>query len=225
MRAMMKKEYLHAAERTVDQVLNTNLIQQLRLSDEQTAFLKDLLKKKGATGVEMVLALMAGEDETRMAELGKTMKQEKESIEAQIKAFLGEDAYQLLERQEDSQTERSRLKDYQKKFESAGQPLSSEQENQLLLAMYDERRQFPFQYDYNDASKFDYEHLHFTEEKFNVFFQEMEQLNEKILARARDILTAEQLDRFRGLQQEQLEKSRMTIKMTQALFPTKGARR
>ena len=224
MRAMLKKQQLEAAERTAGQILNADLVQRLGLTDEQAAFLKELFKKKAATGVEMVMALMSGElDDARMAELGKTMKQEKEAADAQIKAFLGEERYQLLEWQENSQTERGRVKEFKARFESAGEPLSSEQENQLFLAMYDERRAFNFQNDYNDASKFDYERLQefLTEEKFNVFFQEMEQLNEKILQRAQAILTPEQLARFGGMQQDQLEKSKVTIKMTQALFPTK----
>lgn len=228
MRAMMKKQQLEAAERTAGQILNADLVQRLGLTDEQAAFLKELLKKKAATGVEMVMALMSGElDDAQMAELGKTMKQEKEAAEAQIKAFLGEERYQLLEWQENSQTERGRVKEFKARFESAGEPLSSEQENQLFLAMYDERRAFNFQNDYNDASKFDYERLQefLTEEKFNVFFQEMEQLNEKILQRAQAILTSEQLARFGSMQQDQLEKSKMTIKMTQAFFPTKRTQR
>ena len=224
MRAMMKKQHLEAAERTVGQIVNTDLVQRLELTDEQAAYLKELLKKKAATGVEMVMALMSGElDAAPLAELGRTMKRETEAADAQIKAFLGEERYPIFEWQENSQTERGRVKDFKAKFESAGQPLSSEQEKQLFLAMYDERRGFNFQNDYNDASKFDYEHLQefFTEDKFNVFFQEMEQLNEKIFQRAQVILTPEQLERFGGMQQDQLDKSKMTIKMTQALFPLK----
>jgi hypothetical protein len=225
-RAMMKKQQFEAAERTIGQMINADLVQRLGLTDEQATFLKELLKKKAATGVEMVMALMSGElDDAAMAELGRSMKREKEAAEVQIKDFLGEERYPIFEWQENSQTERGRLKDFKAKFESAGQPLSSEQENELLLAMYDERRRFHFQNDYNDASNFDYEHLQefFTDDKFNVFFQEMEQVNEKILQRAQNILSAEQLDRFRGMQQDQLEKSKMTIKMTQALFPIKRA--
>src|SRR5262249_51815663 len=158
MKAVMKKQQMENVERTVKRIVNAELVQKLGLSAEQATYLAELLKKKYGPGADLTIELMAGElSDPQMAELGRQFKKQIADTDAQIKAWLGDDAYKTFDWQEKSQEERSRVKDFQKKLANTAQALDPEQENQLLLAMCEERQNFPFRVDYRDPLNYDYE--------------------------------------------------------------------
>jgi hypothetical protein len=221
MKAMMKKQQMENVERMAGKIVDADLIAQLGLNPEQAGYLKELLKKKYGPGADLTLELMAGElSDAQMAEMGKQFKQQMAEADGQIKSFLGEDVYKTFEWQEKSQDERARVKDFQKKLSGLGQTLTPEQQDGLLRAMYEERQNFHFKVDYSDPLNYDYEHLHefFGADNFERYFQEMEQLNGKIAQRADAFLTPEQSAQFKTTQQDQLDKGKVTVRMTNALF-------
>jgi hypothetical protein len=196
--------------------------QKLKLEDQPARELRELLKKKQQPAIELMLALMSGElDQGEAASRGEEAKRQRAAADAQIKDLLTKDQYDYLDWYERSDTERSRVREFRSQFSDAGQPLSQEQEQQLALAMFDERQKFQFTIDYHDPSAFDYSRLdeYFNEANMNRFFEEMEQLNDKTLTRVQSILGPDQLSEFQRLQQEHLEKGKTTVRMTQALFP------
>src|SRR5258706_2594193 len=153
--------------------------------------------------------------------MGLRAKQERTAADADIRNLLGKDGYDYFDRYERSDAERGRVRGFRSQFADAGQPLSSDQEQQLIAAMYEERQKFRFSIDYDDPGSFDYTHLdeYFSEENMNRFFAEREQLNEQTLARAQTILAPDQLPEFERLLREHLERGKTTVRMTQALFP------
>jgi len=221
MKAMMKKQQGENIARLTDKLLDADFVQRLGLNAEQTTYLKELVKKKYAPGGDLTIELMAGElGDSQMAELGKQFKQQMAETDAQIKSFLGDDAYKTFEWQEKSQDERERLGKFQAKLTNQGQPLTPEQHDGLLRAMYEERQGFQFKVDYGDPLNYDYEHLHefFSPDNFERYFQDMEELNVKIAQRAEAFLTPEQTAQFKAVQQDQLEKGKVTVRLTNALF-------
>jgi hypothetical protein len=222
---MMKKQQMENVERQAGKVVNAEFIRQLGLNSDQATYLKELLKKKYGPGADITMEMMAGElGDAQMAELGRQFKQQMAEADSQIKAFLGEDAYKHFEWQEKSQEERSRVKDLQKKLADLGQPLAPEQEAALLAAMVEERQKFKFKVDYSDPRNYDYEHLHefFGEENLEHYYRDMLQLNEQISQRAQAFLTPEQSNHFKTMQQDQLEKGKVVVRMTNALFGKRG---
>jgi hypothetical protein len=227
MKATLKKQQVENVERMANKVVNAGLIKQLNLNADQAGYLKELLKKKYGPGADISIELMAGElTDAQLTELGKQFKQQIAEADSQIKGYLGDDAYKIFEWQEKSQEDRSRVKDFQKKLSGLGQSsLGPEQEDGLLRAIYEERQNFKFQVDYRDPLNYDYEHLRefFSEENLNIFFHDMERLNENILLRVQALLTPEQSAAFQTLQQDQLEKGKVVVRMTNALFGRRAA--
>jgi hypothetical protein len=225
MREVMRQEAKAGVQRTVKQIVTTNLIEQLGLNDEQTATLKNLVADKGMLGFDFLLPLMAGElDDAGLAALGRQTKAAFAAVEEQIKAFLGEDGYSTFQWFEKSQPERERVSEFATKL--ADPPLDSAVQEQLLALMYQERVAFHFTTDYNDTSQIDFEHFHefYAEDRLNNYYQEMEQLNERIVARARDLLTPEQTVQLGDALKAHLRKGKYVAKTTNALFgkrPTK----
>jgi len=221
MKAMMKKQQRENVERMVNKIVSPELVKQFNLSGEQAGYLKELLQKKYGPGADLTMELLAGElSDAQMAELGKQFKQQIAEADSQIKTYLGDDAYSSFEWQEKSQEERSRVKEFQKRLRELGQPLAPEQQEQLLRAMYEERQSFPFRVDYRDPLNYDYAHLHefFSDDNFDLFFHDMEQLNEKVFQRLQAVLTPEQLAELQTMQRDQLEKAKVTVRMTNALL-------
>jgi hypothetical protein len=100
--------------------------------------------------------------------------------------------------------------------------LAPEQESQLLQAMTEERQNFKFATDYSDQSKLAADPASFfTEEKVSRFQQEREQLQQRYLARAADILGAEQLSPFEKFLTGQREMQDTGMKMAMKMFGQK----
>jgi hypothetical protein len=59
----------------------------------------------------------------------------------------------------------------------------------------------------------------FSEESLDQFIREMEQLNNRIILRAQSILPPQQSGEFAQALRDHFESSKMTVKMTNALFP------
>jgi hypothetical protein len=225
MKEVMRQEAKAGVQRNVKQIVTTNLIQQLGLNDEQVSTLKRLVTDKGMLGFDFLMPLMAGEvDDAGLVALGRQTKAAFVAADEQIKAFLGEDGYRTFQWYEKSQPERERVSEFATKL--AGPPLNQTGQDQLLALMYQERENFPFTTDYNDTTKIDYEHFHefYAADRLDTYYQEMEQLNERIVERAQQLLTPEQTAQLRDMLKEHVRKSKYVAKTTNALFGQRRAR-
>jgi hypothetical protein len=225
MRSGMKKEHARAMERTVRQIVTSNLLEQLNLTPEQASMFRELVKKKHAGDTDLTMALMtSGElSNAQLAQIGHAARDQREKADAEIRAFLGERGYELYAWQEDSQSERSQLKEVRSKIAETGASLTAEQEDALLHAMYEERSATQFTHDFHNPHNFDMDRLPeiFSEESLDRFITEMEQMNNRIILRAQAILDPQQSGEFAQAIRDHFEQSRMTVKMTATLFPVR----
>jgi hypothetical protein len=224
MRAAMKKQHEQVLERGAKQLVNSNLIEQLRLTPEQAATLRELVKKKNAPGMEMTMVLMSGDlSEVELAQAGRNMRDQRDAADAEIRAFLGEERYAAYAWQEESEPERSRVKELRTRLAEGNAALTPEQEDDLLRAMYDERVATPFTQDFHNPHEFDMDRLAdiYSEASLDQFIREMEQMNERIILRAQSILGPEQSGEFAQSLRDHFARSKVTVKMTAALFPVR----
>jgi hypothetical protein len=224
MRAAMKKQHEQATERSAKQLVNSNLIEQLQLTSEQAATLRELVKKKHAPGMEMTMVLMDGElSDAELAQAGRNMREQRDAADAEIRAFLGEEGYAAYAWHEDSEAERSRVKEFRNRLAEGSAVLTAEQEKDLLRAMYDERAATSFTHDFHNPHTFDMDRLAdiYSEASLDKFISEKEQMNERIILRAQTILGPEQSSEFAQSLRDHFARSKVTVKMTAALFPVR----
>ncbi len=227
MKDVLRKQARDAVARSVKELVSSNLIQQLGLTKEQAGELKKLLSQRGTLGFDFMMPVMTGElDDAGLAELGRKTKADMAALTEELKSFLGEDGYKTFEAHEKTQPDRERLEKFGARLKEAGQPLAPEQRGQLLAAMAEERNNFKFAIDYNDSSQIDYEHFHdfYADDKLEVYFREMEQLNTRINQRAQTILPADQAAEFEELLKLQLQKGKYVVKSTNAMLGKRAAR-
>jgi hypothetical protein len=223
LRASMRKEHVRGMERTVNQIVDSNLVQLLNLTPEQAAALKDLVQKKHAPGVDLLMGLMSA-DASELPAIGHAAQRQKNEAEAEIRSFLGEPAYSTYKAYEDSLPERLQLARLRKGSDQTGLTLTPDQEANLLQMMVEERKNFPFTHDLHDPMNLDMNRLPeiFGEASLNQLINEMEQLNNRIIVRGQGLLDARQSGEFAQALRDHFEQSKMTVKMTQALFPVGG---
>jgi len=227
MKDTMRLQASNEVQRVVRQLVTTNLLQRLGLAGETKSRLQDLVTRRGMLGFEFMMPVMTGElDAAGLAESGRRTKAALAGVEEQIRTLLGEDGYRTFQWQDKSQPERERVAELSARLAEGGEPLAAGVQEQLSAAMDEERARFQFTTDYSDTSQIDFEHFHefYAPEKMAVYFDELGELNERVLARARALLTPEQANELGAALTEHLRKSKYVIKTTNALFNQRPAR-
>jgi hypothetical protein len=200
------------------------LFQQLGLTPEQTATLKDLLQKKMLVGADAGMSMMDGSlDASQRMELAKQIKGKTDEYDAQIKQFLGDENYQMFQAYEKTTPDRMTVSQFSDQLSGGDTALNADQQQQLIQMMSDERNGFKWTTDYNNKNTLngDFTSM-FSEDKINQFMKEKEQLDQQILVRARQILTAEQLASFQQFQTSQRELQIAGMKMAAQMFAPKS---
>jgi hypothetical protein len=187
------------------------LFQQLKLTPDQAAGLKDLLQKKMSAATDAGMSLLDGSlDAAQRADLAKQVKGQTDEYEAQIKQFLGDDNYQAFQAYEKTTPDRMTVSQFSDQLSGGATPLSPDQQQQLVQMVSDERNNFKWTTDYSNQNPpaGDYASM-FSEDKINQF------------AKAQQILTPEQLASFQQFLTSQRDLQMAGMKMAAQMFAPK----
>lgn len=198
----------------------SDIFKQLNLAPDQTAALKDLLQNKMLVGADMGMAMMDGSlDADKRAELGKQVKIDSDAYDTQIKTLLGDDNYKTFETYEKTVPDRMAISQFQDQLASSANPLTSDENQQLIQALNEERTGFKWTTDYNDKNppNGDFAAM-FTPDKLNTFAEEKERLDNQVLTRAKQILSSEQYASFQTYQTQQRDMQIAGLKMAAQMF-------
>ena len=195
----------------------------LGVTAEQSATLKDLLTKRSLVDAQFGVSLMSGDmDAAKRTELLQQAKTEKDGINDQIKQLLGDDNYSQFQAFEKTVPQRMSLSMFKDQQAAGPAALSPDQETQLIAAVNEETQNFKFTTDFADQSKFMADPASFfTDEKMAQFEQEREQLYERYLQRATNILSPAQLGPFAKFLDNQGTMQVNALKVAAKLFGTK----
>ena len=200
------------------------LFQQLNMTPEQAATLKDLLQKKMLAGADAGMSMMDGSlDAAQRADLTKQIKSATDDYDAQLKQFLGDENYPAFQGYEKTVPDRMTVSQFSDQLAGGASPLSNDQQQQLAVAMNDARTSFKWTTDYNNKNppNGDYASM-FSEDKINQFTSEKERFDQQFLTRAQQILTPEQAMAFQQFQTAQRELQIMGMKMAANMFAPKS---
>lgn len=195
------------------------------LASDKSAALKDLILKKSLIGAQAGVSLMAGDlDSEKRQEIIQQSKTDTDQVDQQIKEFLGQESYPQFQAYEKTIPDRMTVNMFKEQLASGPGALTPEQESQLLQAMRDERQNFKFTTDFTDQSKLSADPASFfTDEKISKFQEERDQLQDKYVARAASILTADQIEPFQKFLVGQRDMQNAGMKMAMQLFGQKNS--
>lgn len=218
MRDMIKQQQKTVLGGMVDKNY-ADFFKSMNLTPEQTATMKDLIMNKMLGGAELGMEMMGGEmDADKRAELTKKMKETTDALDSQIKALLGDENYSLFQSYEKSIPDRMAVSQLETQL-GDNMALNLDQKSLLISAMSEERQGFKFTTDFGNQSNPSPDMMsRFTEENINQYLQEQEQLNQRYLARAQQILTPEQYTAYEKSLKTQQEMAKMGMKMAAQMF-------
>jgi len=199
------------------------LIQQLGLTPEQSATLKDLLQQKMLAGSDAGMSLLDGSmDATNRADLAKQIKSQNDDYDAQIKQFLGDDNYKSYQDYEKTIPYRTEVSQFNDQLADGPNGLTPDQQQQMIQVMSDEQNNFKWTTDMSNptASGVDMTTM-FTEDKVNQYAQEKEKLDQQTLTRVQPLLTPDQFTSFQQFQASQRDMQMMGMKMAAKMFAPK----
>ena len=195
-----------------------NLFKKLGLGEDDTEVFKNLLSDRMMVGVTSGMKMMSSDKEERAA-LKDQINQGEEEVDSIINDLLGEEGFKEYEAYKNTMGERMALNQFNQQLGMSGEGLTSDQNDKLVSAMYDERLNAEKSPDYFDMENSD--PGDFNDEVVQKSLIQQERINKGTLSRAKMFLNTEQyekLDLFLVNLQRQRE---MQLKMAQQMFGDK----
>jgi hypothetical protein len=225
-RALMRKQQQQDLARMAGKIVSKEFARDWNLSPEQAAQVKELVRAKAAAGKDLLTAMMFdGLDDKALAQRGRETKERLDQSEAALRGLLGPDGFAALKGQKHRLEDGERVKRFREELASTDEPLTQSQVESLREVFALERQNFSFRVDYGDISKVDFEHIrdYFSEANLQMYFEDLQEFNARIAERAALLLSPAQTDQLKTAQNNQLERGRITVKMTTELFNKRRA--
>ena len=216
------KDLMRQSLRTASDMMLKDLFDSLNLSAEDLTKFKEMLVDKQILGMEMGLAMMketANEEDKKKIE--EEMKAKIAKLDDDIRMLIGESGYEEYEDYSNSIADRMALNQYKKRLESSGvASLEARQEQELLLALSEEKKNFTFSSQFASESNFDFDR--FTEENLQTYIKERQQFAERMIERSKTILVEQQWEQYKASIESQLKMEKMQMEMAIKLFGNKS---
>ncbi|MGD0016712.1 MAG: hypothetical protein ABSC38_04235 [Verrucomicrobiia bacterium] len=212
------KEMVRAQQKMVIDQTYASLSKYLNLSADQLDALKNLLLERQMAMVDSGLAAMSGSESERKQAVEDT-KAIKAEYDQKIKDLLSPQDYQTFQDYEKTASERVQIQMFKGTL-PADAALTDQQENDLITAMYEARKDLPSSSLLNNRNS---DPSQLTEERIAETMKQMEQLQQVYADRAKGILTPSQYEQFIQWQQQMSAMQAAAMKMAQQMFGNKGA--
>ena len=199
-------------------MMYADLAKQLGLSAQESEQLMEILADRQMDlSAASMAALDGGDKDAQGAKISDATKR----YDEQLKAVLGEEKYKQMKTYETSMGDRWMMQQWDGQFAAAGSPLEPKQKDQLLALMTEERQKAPqanlnFGGPGGDPAKA-LEAMR-SEDGIKQFVSSQQELNQRVLSRARDFLNADQIVTLEKAQQQQVELMRTQFKMSRELM-------
>lgn len=194
----------------------SDLVEGFGLSDEEKDYFLDLVAG-GMSGQQQIgMKMMSAKDEAARKALIEEMEQVKEDSKAAVAEFLNnEEDMEIFEAFEDRLPERQQLEGLRAAMDAAEAPLTSEQEGQVVEAMYEARTSMDDMTNWQGPEAMDVLASGNAEGKFE---EEWGTSAATVAAKVDGILDRRQMEAFRGYQEQMKEMQLMGIRMAEQMF-------
>ena len=217
MAEMMKdpdtRQAMHAQQKMGLAMFYGDLAKEIGLTPEEAAKLMDVLADRQIDIMAKMFAKDGGKADPEAAQQAVT------DYQAKIKELIGADRMKNFDEYERSAGDRMQLGQLQQTLTGAGMALEDGQRQGLLQIMRDERSKTPpGPLDQGNKDVAAAMKAMESGEGIEEAFSKQRQFNERVLARAREVLTPDQMTAFETAQKQQMQMQQMGIKMSKQMF-------
>ena len=222
MEKMMKdpamREMLRGQQKAMMNQMYGPLYKDLGLTGDQRQKFSDLLVDSAMAGVEQAGSLFQNNTAEKTGAM-KAMSDQQKDLQAGLKSLLGEEKFGQYEEYQKSIAERIQLNQFKQQQEGTDAPLQESQTAQLLQIYKEEKTRVPPVIS-NDPAR-NMEAMQ-SEEVMNSYFAWQEDLNKRVLDRAGQTLSPEQIKEYSAFLQQQLGTQRLGMKMAREMLGSGG---
>ena len=218
------REMMRAQQKAMMGMMYSGLYKDLNLPKEQQEKLSELLLDGQMKNIEAAQGLMDPESATNNPAAAKqaAADQKKES-EDKIRALLGDEKFATYDDYQKNVGERMQINQLRGQLEEAKLPLQPGQEQQMLAILKEEKGLVPPVIP-QDAGQnpADLKNL-LGGDALEKQLAWMEDFNKRVLERAGQVLTPEQLKKYTEFQDQQASMQKLGLKMAKEMFGAEGA--
>jgi hypothetical protein len=206
------KKVMRSQQGMAIRMMYGDLTSELGLTPDEATLIFDLLTERQMSLAGKAMA--AGTDEAGADAAAAEAKNAQDSFAAELKNILGEDRMKKFEAYERTVGERMTLQQYTQSMSAAGSPLDETQRKSLLSIMTEERlKQPPSKFDPGTKDVAGAMKAMRTGEGMEQAMEQQRALNQRVLARARTVLSADQTLAFEAAQKQMIDMQEMGMKM------------
>lgn len=213
MREMMREQ-----QKAAINMMYAGLFKDLTLSPEEKDKFKAILTDAQMRNIENAQGLFGDKKEGALEDAQKLAAKAKNQTDADLKALLGDERFALYEDYQKNLGERMQLDQFKSRLAGEKLPLQDEQTAQLLQIMKEEKAAVPPVIP-TDNTEFPKREL-MTAENLDKQLAWMEDYNRRVLERAGQVLTPEQLKQYREFQEQQASMQKLGLNMARQMFGT-----
>jgi hypothetical protein len=208
----MRKAMAQQQRMGVDMIYGS-LMKQLKLSPEQEEKFKDVLIEQQMEGMSQAGAMLEGSASDR-AKVAQELAAKRAEKDEEIKKLLGEEKFEEYQNYNQTLGERMMLEQFGRSAE-----ISPEQNNQLLAIMQEEKKNVQINLGTQQADPTqDWQAVLGSDEATQRLFMQQEEVNNRVMERAAQVLTPEQLEKFGPVLKSQLDMQKAGLKMAREMF-------
>jgi hypothetical protein len=210
------RESMRAQQAAGIQMIYGDLARELGLSPDEARQVLGLLADRQMEITEQGMKVMGNGNRKEAVEaMAKASQEAKNGYEEQIKGVLGDQRYAKFEDYEKSLGERMAMDQYQKQLSATGTPLDATQSQGLLAIMKEERARTA-----NPSSNDPVAQAKVMESDgaMNAYVQKQEDMNRRVLDRARALLSPDQVLALENAQKQLMNMQQMGMKMGREMF-------
>jgi hypothetical protein len=211
------RDMMRGQQKATINMMYAGLFKELALAPEEKEKLMGILTDAQMKIIENAQGIF-GEQKEGAPDTQKVFEDSKKQTDTELKALLGDERFAQYEEYQKNVGERMQLDQLKTHMESEKLPLQDQQLAQLLQAMKEEKAAVPpvIPSDGNTIPK-DLKGL-MTPENLDKQMQWMEDYDRRVLDRAGQILTPEQLKQYRAFQESQAAMQQFGLKMAREMF-------
>jgi hypothetical protein len=212
------KEMIRAQQKVMLDRMYGSLPNYLNLPADKLDALKEVLSDRQMALVDAGITAMSGSESDRKQALEES-KAIKSDYDQKIQELLGPQDYPAFQQYEQTAAERMSVQMFKQAL-PADAALTEQQEDNLIAAMYQERKALPTSSLMNNQNT---DPSQLTDERVAEMEKQMEQLQQRYADRAAAILTPAQLEQFTTWQKQWSSMQVASLKMAAQMFGNKGA--
>jgi hypothetical protein len=208
----MRKAMEQQQGMAMDMIYGT-LVKQLQLSPEQEKKFKEMLLAQQMENLSQAGAMFDGDAEQR-AKVAKELAEKRAANEENMKELLGEEKFAQYQDYNQTIGERMMLDQFARNAE-----ISPEQNEQLLAIMREEKKNVQINLGNPAADPTqDWQAVLGSDETTAKLFAQQEEVNSRVMERAAQVLTPEQMQKFGPVLKSQLEMQKAGLNMARQMF-------